>query len=29
LGNGLMAPRVNICAGHQSNLVLELLANKE
>ncbi|ECR5809799.1 sulfur carrier protein ThiS adenylyltransferase ThiF, partial [Campylobacter coli] len=26
---GLMAPRVNICAGHQSNLVLELLANKE
>ncbi|EAJ8830028.1 thiamine biosynthesis protein ThiF, partial [Campylobacter jejuni] len=29
VGNGLMAPRVNICAGHQSNLVLELLANKE
>ncbi|AXP08459.1 thiamine biosynthesis protein ThiF [Campylobacter hepaticus] len=29
IGNGLMAPRVNICAGHQSNLVLELLANKE
>ena len=26
VGNGLMAPRVNICAGHQSNLVLELLA---
>ena len=24
-GNGLMAPRVNICAGHQANLVLELL----
>lgn len=23
-----MAPRVNICAGHQSNLVLELLADK-
>lgn len=29
IGNGLMAPRVNICAGHQSNLVLELLASKE
>ena len=27
-GNGLMSPRVNICAGHQANLVLELLANK-
>lgn len=27
-GNGLMAPRVNICAGHQANLVLELLANR-
>ena len=26
-GNGLLAPRVSICAGHQSNLVLELLAN--
>ena len=26
VGNGLMAPRVNICAGHQANLVLELLA---
>lgn len=25
-GNGLMAPRVNICAAHQANLVLELLA---
>ena len=24
-GNGLMAPRVNICAAHQANLVLELL----
>ncbi|MBZ7945180.1 thiamine biosynthesis protein ThiF [Campylobacter sp. RM10532] len=29
VGNGLMAPRVNICAGHQANLVLELLASKE
>ncbi|WP_297192905.1 thiamine biosynthesis protein ThiF [uncultured Campylobacter sp.] len=29
LGNGLIAPRVNICAAHQANLVLELLANKE
>lgn len=28
-GNGLMAPRVNICAGHQANLVLELLAENE
>ena len=27
VGNGLMAPRVNICAAHQANLVLELLAN--
>ncbi|MCE3038746.1 thiamine biosynthesis protein ThiF [Helicobacter anatolicus] len=26
VGRGLMAPRVNICAGHQANLVLELLA---
>lgn len=24
-GNGLMAPRVNLCAAHQANLVLELL----
>lgn len=24
-GNGLMSPRVNICAAHQANLVLELL----
>ncbi|KGI56098.1 thiamine biosynthesis protein ThiF [Campylobacter sp. MIT 97-5078] len=28
-GNGLMAPRVNICAGHQANLVLELLVKNE
>lgn len=28
VGNGLMAPRVNICAGHQANLVLELLVEK-
>lgn len=27
-GVGLMAPRVNICAAHQANLVLELLAKK-
>lgn len=24
-GRGLMAPRVNICAGHEANLILELL----
>lgn len=29
VGKGLMSPRVNICAGHQSNLVLELLVSKE
>lgn len=28
VGNGLMAPRVNICAAHQANLVLELLAKR-
>ncbi|EAK5530220.1 thiamine biosynthesis protein ThiF [Campylobacter lari] len=28
VGNGLMAPRVNICAGHQANLVLELLVSE-
>ncbi|NDJ27427.1 sulfur carrier protein ThiS adenylyltransferase ThiF [Campylobacter sp. MIT 12-8780] len=28
-GNGLMAPRVNICAAHQANLVLELLVQNE
>ncbi len=28
-GNGLMAPRVTICAGHQANLVLELLASPQ
>ncbi|RDU66519.1 sulfur carrier protein ThiS adenylyltransferase ThiF [Helicobacter didelphidarum] len=28
-GNGLIAPRVNICAAHQANLVLELLANNK
>ena len=26
-GNGLMAPRVNICAAHQANLVVELLVD--
>lgn len=25
VGNGLMAPRVNICAAHQANLILQLL----
>ena len=25
IGNGLMAPRVEICAGHQANMVLRLL----
>lgn len=29
VGRGLIAPRVSICAAHQANLVLELLANKE
>ena len=29
VGRGLMAPRVSLCAAHQANLVLELLANKE
>lgn len=28
VGQGLMAPRVNICAAHQANLVLEILAKK-
>lgn len=29
IGNGLMAPRVTICAAHQANLVVELIVNKE
>jgi len=29
IGNGLMAPRVQICAGHQANLVLRLLLGIE
>lgn len=29
VGRGLMAPRVNICAAHQANLVLELIASNE
>lgn len=29
IGNGLMAPRVQICAGHQSNTVLRLLLDIE
>jgi sulfur carrier protein ThiS adenylyltransferase len=24
-GNGLMAPRVQICAGHQANMILRLI----
>lgn len=27
-GNGLMAPRVSICAGHQANMVLQLIIEK-
>lgn len=27
--SGMMAPRVNICAGHQANLILRLLLDKE
>lgn len=29
LGNGLMAPRVMVCAGHQANMVLRLLVGIE
>lgn len=29
IGNGLMAPRVQICAGHQANMVLRLLLEFE
>lgn len=29
IGNGLMAPRVQICAGHQANMVLRLLLKIE
>lgn len=29
IGNGLMAPRVQICAGHQANMVLRLLLGME
>ena len=28
-GEGLMAPRVALCAAHQANLVLELILGKE
>ena len=28
-GNGLMAPRASICAGHQSNMVLRLILGIE
>jgi len=29
IGEGLMSPRVNICAGHQANMILRLLLNIE
>lgn len=29
VGTGLMAPRVQICAGHQANMILRLLAGEE
>lgn len=29
IGNGLMAPRVGICAMHQANQILDILINKE
>jgi len=29
IGNGLMAPRVMICAGHQANMVLRLLVGED
>lgn len=29
VGNGLMAPRVNVCAGHQANMILRLLLGIE
>lgn len=29
IGNGLMAPRVQICAGHQANMILRLLLGVE
>ena len=29
VGNGLMAPRVQICAGHQANMILRLLLGIE
>lgn len=29
IGRGLMAPRVNICAGHQANMILRLLIGQE
>jgi sulfur carrier protein ThiS adenylyltransferase len=29
VGNGLMAPRVSICAGHQANMILRLLIGEE
>lgn len=28
-GQGLMAPRVNICAGHQANAILRLILGLE
>jgi sulfur carrier protein ThiS adenylyltransferase len=29
IGTGLMAPRVQVCAGHQANMILRLLAGVE
>jgi sulfur carrier protein ThiS adenylyltransferase len=29
VGRGLMAPRVSICAGHQSNMILRLILGIE
>ncbi|MGN1481251.1 sulfur carrier protein ThiS adenylyltransferase ThiF [Porcipelethomonas sp.] len=28
-GNGLMAPRVNVCAGHQANMILRLIMEND
>ena len=28
-GNGLMAPRVSICAGHEANMITRLLLGEE
>ena len=28
-GNGLMSPRVNICAGHEANMILRLIMQND